>query len=311
VIRRAVTWLLASALLSAVLTGCGLGPGEDLGGASELRVTRDFGTELLASASLEQVRDGETVMRFLRSERDVETRYGGGFVQSIDGLEGGGAAGQVDWFYFVNGLEAETGAAERALAPGDVVQWDYRDWGEAMSVPAIVGAYPEPFVHGLEGKRLPTRVECEDDSAPACEEVKRRLTDAGVNVTSAPLGAAAGSEVLRVIVAPYEVARRSQAGASLERGPGESGVFARFGAGGATLELLDQNGEVASTAGPGAGLVAAAAPPGERAVWLVTGVDDAGVEAAARLLDEATLRDAFAVAATPEEGPVTLPVVTP
>ena len=62
----------------------------------------------------------------------------------------------------MNGQEASVGAADRELRPGDVVQWDYRDWTATMSIPAIVGAYPEPFLHGFEGKRLPVRVECPD-----------------------------------------------------------------------------------------------------------------------------------------------------
>ena len=39
------------------------------------------------------------------------------------------------------------------LHPGDVLWWDYRRWsGAAMSVPVVVGAYPEPFLHGFPGK---------------------------------------------------------------------------------------------------------------------------------------------------------------
>ena len=39
------------------------------------------------------------------------------------------------------------------LHPGDVLWWDYRRWsGGAMSVPVVVGAYPEPFLHGFPGK---------------------------------------------------------------------------------------------------------------------------------------------------------------
>jgi hypothetical protein len=34
-----------------------------------------------------------------------------------------------------------------------VLWWDYRRWsGGAMSVPLVVGAYPEPFLHGFPGK---------------------------------------------------------------------------------------------------------------------------------------------------------------
>src|SRR5207248_2028612 len=126
-------------------------------GAIELRVTRDFGIRALGPpARRDSVRESDTVMRFLQAERRVTTRYGGGFVQSIDGLAGSGSA-QRDWFYYVNGSEASVGAADFGLSPGDVVQWDYHDWTATQHVPAIVGAYPEPFLHGQEGKRLPTR----------------------------------------------------------------------------------------------------------------------------------------------------------
>jgi len=303
VARRAV--LLAASALA--LGGCGGGAGDELGGAAELRVTRDFGGERLAVAEREDVREGDTVMRFLQSEREVDTAYGGGFVQSIDGLEGEGPAGGSDWFYFVNGLEADVGAADHPLSPGDVVQWDYRHWEAAMRVPAIVGAYPEPFLHGVEGERIPTRVECQDDESVACREVKDRLGEAGVTATGAPLGAPAGDDILRVVVATWEVARDVQAARPIENGPAASGVFARFSADGSELALLDEEGEEASVLGPGAGLVAVTELSTQKPVWLVTGVDEAGVEGAAEALDEEALSDAFAVAVGPE-GPVSLPV---
>ena len=45
-------------------------------------------------------------MRLLQRNFDVKTRYGGGFVQQIDGVAGGREGGRrVDWFYYVNGIE--------------------------------------------------------------------------------------------------------------------------------------------------------------------------------------------------------------
>ena len=105
----------------------------------ELRVTRDFGQVPLRGAKKPVVRESDTVMRFLQSRAKVETRYGGRFVQAIDGVAGTAADEKRDWFYFVNGIEAPTGAADRKLEPGDVVQWDYRRWDAAQRVPAIVG----------------------------------------------------------------------------------------------------------------------------------------------------------------------------
>ena len=86
-VLRAASLAVALALS---LAGCGLGAGDERGGGAELRVTRDFGQELLASAERERVSEGDTVMRLLQSEADVDTEYGGGFVQSIDGLSGEG-----------------------------------------------------------------------------------------------------------------------------------------------------------------------------------------------------------------------------
>lgn len=295
-------------LLVLALAGCGLGPGEELeGGGAELSVTRDFGHERLVAAEQAELRESDTAMRLLQAQAEVETDYGGGFVQSVDGIEGEGPGGSHDWFYFVNGLEADVGAADYALSPGDVVQWDYRYWGEAMRVPAIVGAFPEPFVHGRRGERLPTRVECGEDVRAACDEVVDRLGDAGVTASEAPLGAPASSDVLRVVVATWPDARDVRALQPIETGPEASGVFARFTAGGEELALLDERGEEAAVAPSGSGLVAATESPDDHVVWVVTGTDPAGVEAAARALDEPVLEDSFAVAASPG-GPVPLPV---
>ena len=299
--------LLVIAACGLALAGCGLGPGGELGGGAELRVTRDFGQERLASAELTEVREGDTVMRFLQAEQEVDTAYGGGFVEGIGGLESEGPGGGRDWFYFVNGLEADVGAADHPLSPGDVVQWDYRYWQAAMRIPATVGAYPEPFLHGSRGERFPTRVECGDDVQAACDEVRERLEDAGVTASGAPLGAPATADVLRVVVATWPVARSVQAAQTLERGPAASGVFARFSPDGSELSLLDERGEPVRTAPAGTGLVAATELPEDHLVWVVTGVDQAGVEAAAEALDPEVLSDAFAVAVTPD-GPEALPV---
>jgi hypothetical protein len=58
----------------------------------------------------------------------------------------------------VNGIESDRGAAEYTLHPGDVEWWDYRSWSHAMSVPVVVGAFPEPFLHGFDGKVRPAVV---------------------------------------------------------------------------------------------------------------------------------------------------------
>jgi hypothetical protein len=296
---RQLAALLCVLATVAAPAGCGLGEGEERGGDSvELTVTRDFGHERLGEARIGSVREDETVLRMLRSEFDIETRFGGRFVQAIDGLEGHGAGGEADWFYFVNGVEASVGAADFELSPGDRVQWDYRDWRAAMRVPAIVGAYPEPFLHGLEGERRPVRVECEDAAAQVCRDARDALEGDGVSTSGSSLGAPGTETVTRLVVARWPEVRIVRGASGLEEGPEATGVFARFDPEGRSLELLNERGEVARTVRPGdgVGLVLAMRPRDEELVWLVTALDPDGLAAGVRALDERGLRDAIAVA---------------
>ncbi len=299
---------------AAALAACGLGAGESVSGV-QLTVTRDFGTRALGQREAAEVPGGETVMRFLTRNFKVTTRYGGGFVQSIAGLGGGEQRGRpVDWFYYVNGIEAPRGAASTKLVAGDRVWWDRHDWGAAMRVPAVVGSFPEPFRSGVAGRKLPVRLECERPSSPACSEAAARLAAAGVPVGRAVLGVLSQGRLLRVLVGRWPAVRRNQELKAIEEGPVRSGVFARIDAAGTRITAVDPEGRAVRTLGQGAGLIAATRPIEQDenlagATWVVTGTDDAGVLAAARALDEGALQDKFALAIDPQGVAVPLPSV--
>jgi hypothetical protein len=296
---------LALLLLSALaVAGCGLGPGDDLGKV-ELTVTRDYGTGHVVPPVSDEVNESDTVMRVLERNADTTTRYGGGFVQSIDGIEGDyGGGHSLDWFFYVDGIESTVGAADFQLRGGEAIWWDYRDWSAALSVPAVVGSWPHPFAGGYEGHDHPTAVECRDGGT-ACATVEARLRDAGATLASADEG---GQGPIRVLVGPWVRLRADPAAGQLEEGPDSSGVFARFepAGGGEELVGLDEKGDPARRFGAAAGLVAATRRGGGPPTWIVTGAGESGVEAAARLLDEASLRDHYAVAT--EGGAQTTPL---
>jgi hypothetical protein len=140
-------------LLAALVAGCGGGSASGSEQAT-LWVTRDGGAKVLVDA---RVPAGLTALQALDRETDVATRYGGRFVKSIAGLEGSLAA-QRDWFYYVNGIRADRGAAEYKLRPDDVLWWDFRSWETGDEHPVVVGAFPEPFLHGFDGERRPAAV---------------------------------------------------------------------------------------------------------------------------------------------------------
>ncbi|WP_028063402.1 DUF4430 domain-containing protein [Solirubrobacter soli] len=298
-------------IIVIALAGCGFGAGKKTGGSVTVAVTQNFGRAQLVPTSRQTASEGETVMRLLQRSSDVKTRYGGNFVQEIDGVSGGREDGRrVDWFYYVNGIESSIGAGERKLHPGDRVWWDHHDWETAMRVPAVVGAFPEPFRSGQDGKKLPIRLVCFAAEDRSCNEVEQRLSGAGVrNVARSNLESSPG-EVLRILVGKWSDVRKDIASRQLEEGPEVSGVFAKPNAAGNSIALMNPDGQVERTLGPGSGLVAATSYQEDHPTWIVTGTDDVGVAAAAAALNEDQLRYHFAVAIDAGRG-VPLPLEAP
>jgi hypothetical protein len=293
--------LVAAALVAVAAPGCGLGAGESSQGEATLTVTRDYGAERLLDASVSDPAASETVIRLLDREAEITTRYGGGFVNSIDGVEGEVSDGRrADWFFFVNGIESSRGAAEVTVRAGDRIWWDYRDWTAALRTPAVVGSWPEPFAQASTGaERLPVRVDCHGRRGP-CDAVAERLSEQGVeaSVNDARATDGDGPAALRLLVGPWEAIRSDPAAAQLDQGPQSSGVFARFEPShGRRYELvaLDQRADVIDEFGSGAGLVAGLRRGERPPTWLVTGTDPAGVERALGLLDTDDLANRYAV----------------
>ena len=284
---------VAIALLCAALAaaGCGLGPGAEVGNV-RLSVTREFGAVRVLDRSL-AAKESDTVMRVLEGAADISTRYGGGYVHAIDGVAEEQRGGDpYDWFFYVDGVESQIGAAEYELQGGERVWWDYRNWAATNHVPAVVGSWPAPFKEGIGGERRPVVVECRG-GGDACADTRAALEREGVEVVAGD-----PEKAIRVLVGPWERLRTDPTARLIEAGPAESGVFADFEPGGGGYELvpLAEAGERARSAGVDAGLVAATSRYGGLPVWVVTGGTPAAVRRAAGALDPKLLRDHYAIA---------------
>jgi hypothetical protein len=292
------TALAVAIAIAAASAGCGLGAGPTSEGAATLTVTRDYGSSQMLATDEQDPPESETVLRFLDREADITTRYGGGFVQSIDGQAGEEHDGRrSDWFFYVNGIESPVGAAEVHVRGGDRIWWDYRDWTDAMSVPAVVGSWPEPFSQVSAGaERRPVQVECMG-ARPPCETVADRLAEAGVDAGIERASHGHGrldASALRLLVGSWSQVRGDPAVNALRGGPADSGVFATFK--GRHLVGLDTSAKPARDLGTRSGLVAALRDGDNPPTWIVTGGHPAGVKAAADLLDTAGLRNRYAAA---------------
>jgi hypothetical protein len=256
-------------LLLAALLLAGCGPaGAGRNDPAQLTVTRDFGAKV--------VRQGEV---------DADT-------------VGAVTHAPLRW---VNGVAAH----DRTEVHGGDSVW--ADEGRPIaSTPAVVGSFPEPFLHGIGGKRLPVRVECADARGPACRQVSDRLASYRIPVARGGLQTARAEETLRVLVGPWTAIAPDPAVSALEQGPRASGVYARIAADGRSIAVLDAAGRPTRTLGAGTGLVAATKRPDERPTWVVTGTDAAGVASAARAFEEGTLGHRLALAVS-DDLPVALP----
>ena len=138
--------LLPLLCLVAALAGCGgvrrRRRGDALGDARSRRrgAGHDGGADRL---------DGDAG---IAASRMSKTSYGGRFVQSIE-------ASPATRAERATGSTSSTASRPIAALPstacatGDVVWWDYRSWaGEDMREPVVVGAFPEPFLHGYDGQ---------------------------------------------------------------------------------------------------------------------------------------------------------------
>jgi Domain of unknown function (DUF4430) len=187
----------ALAVLAVALAGCGSSSSTTTSaGRATLWVTRDRGAHVLHVAN---VPAGTSVMQALDRVADVKTRFSGRYVRAIDGLE---EHGRTSWFYYVNGYLADRSAAEYRLGAGDLAWWDFRKWRNPADDPLVVGAFPQPFENGYDGKRRRTVVITSNE--PSVRALARRL-----HATVVPAGVGmAASDVNVIEVSPGRTSAR-------------------------------------------------------------------------------------------------------
>ena len=229
--RRALgVAVLVAVLMAATSAGCGLGAGS-APTAVKLTVTRDFGAQVVRSESAPKVRGEETVMSLLMRNATVTTKYGGGFVQSIDGLSGGSgrrtAAGLVLLRQRHRGAQGRgrderacrrshlVGSArlepdrQRARSRG-VVSRSVREWDRRQTVA------------GARRMRL-------GDERVRARRSSRACSKLGVLAPLAAIGPGNEPETLRLMVGPWTAVSGDPTVHEIESGPGSSGVYARIG----------------------------------------------------------------------------------
>ncbi len=298
-----------------ILAGCSGEPeaadrssdGPEKGASARIVITAEFGQALIMEETID-IGSSTSAMQALKRVADVETKYGGGFVDDINGLRSEYGDGW-DWLICVNGIQTRTGALDYRLSPDDVALFDFHDWSFRIFTPATIGAFPEPFLHGYGGKVYPTYIVYEGNFKERASLLAEKLRDFGIEQVSVGSLAQLTKEAQQSGNLILIGSMNSDLINELNDIRDKMGFFTNFENG--RLLVFDEEGELAGEFGAGTGLIQATQNPWnpkgigacENVVWMVSGVDDTGVKAAVdTLLNRGEkLKYAFAVVVTSEE----------
>jgi hypothetical protein len=298
-------------LLAAIFSGCPAQPpaaGSDQPATVTVVVTRDFGQELILAEEL-IIEDGTDAMTALKAVAEVETKYGGGFVAAINGIKSE-EADQMDWLYYINGISLSLGAKDYRLGDGDIEHWDFRDWSYQQMIPAIIGAFPQPFLNGIKGEVKPTMVVYDAPFAEEAGALKAKLEEwevTEVRLESTETLADGVKEQNNLIILGG-----ADNGLILElNGLAKKMGFFAYSEGG-KITVLDGKGEPAGDYGAGWGLIQATQNPwspggtgsGESCVFIVSGADETGIKSAANALIDNSDRLGYAYAVLVNNGQI-------
>ena len=297
--ERIALALVTTCLFAFALSGCSTqGSTQPSDGAPpstiEVRIvaTQNFGQELLFD-KIVNVEDGTRAMDALAQVADVETAYGGGFINAINDYRSqfkGSHSAKKDWFIYANGILSNVGALDYTLHSGDIQHWDLHDWNLHHFIPAIIGDFPEPFVHGFKGKIRPSIVVHEDSFKKEAKDIAGKLRQLGVQDISvrdiSQLSEDNKESCNLIILGDMDCELVSELNQIWKR----LGFYTYFNEG--ELVVLNPQGEIVARHKSGSGLLQSTQNPwnpngigaSENVVWMISGVDDAGVKNAADIL---------------------------
>lgn len=223
---------------------------------------------------------------------DIETAYGGSFVNGINGLKSGytgnkaGKKNKQDWFLFINGCLLSSGANDAEVKNGDVVWWDYHEWGTIAFTPAMIGAFPQPFSQEAAIYYSPSAQDyaeklAEQLKAKGAEQVKVNEYDDQViiqrNIPSLVIG-------LWSELAEYPAIK------SMNENCRKTGVFCKFQATAFLPLTKDMKATDFAFAEGSACLTATGSGLGDtNSLWLIIAYDDQGLEKAVELLAQGNI----------------------
>lgn len=305
--KRVLTTIL---IVLALLTGC-VNEKAEQADKRELTilVTRDYGREIIEEKTIVP-NDDDTVMDLMQDNFDVETAYGGGFLNSINGLASGYTGEgnsskkgrKMDWFYYINGVMAEVGADQYNAKDANTISWDFHDWGGIMYVKTRIDAWPER----LDGRNV--EISWSSGFKAEAAKIKSLAQNAGGSVIDTDAESMNMDDLDKdaIFVGTWEDALNNKFIGKAFENRDRAGLYTTFSDEG--LLIFDDGGNITGSFETGAIIVAIQKSYGsEAAVLIVIGNENSLVKKAVDIfMDEESMKGAFGLAVT-EDGVYSAP----
>ena len=255
-------------------------------GVGQLFVSSNFGREIICDEKVKLI-PGEDVLGLLGRYVKVETQYGG-FIKSINNRKSARVQGQqYDWFYYINGIAANSSAKAYKLNAIDRVFWDYHPWTGATFIPAIIGAYPEPFVSGFKGQNNGVLLLHTNSAKAEAQKLAGSLKKSGTEKVEFKI--ISEEQIVKrnkptIVIGLWRDLEKEENLKEISSRNIKGGIFAEFSENG--FSFLDFKGNKIKTHNKAvAAIVATATGLGDpNPLWILTSLDETGLEQAVDLL---------------------------
>ncbi|QEK11386.1 hypothetical protein FQB35_02800 [Crassaminicella thermophila] len=174
------------------------------------------------------------------------------------------------------------------LHPGDIVWWDYHEWQSMGSTnSAVIGLYPEPFIHGYHQKVGLTTIITSENNFKLAEVLKKSLESKGVlsvTVKNLDEGILENRVGPTIVIGKWNELKKIEYLNDLNKAYRKAGTNVHFTDD--EIELLKSSGKVGKTIRNNAGVIVACGEGlgDDSPLWLIVGNDSKGLQQAVDVL---------------------------
>lgn len=158
------------------LNGCK----EEKIGTVRLTVSKDFFNEIIFDKEVD-LKNDYSIMDILKEHTEVETSYGGSFVESINSYKSNfkdaNKDKKRDWFYYVNGYMADVSSADYLPKENDHIVFDYHPWSDKSYNNNLIASFENIFKNGYMDQTIPSEIIYQKEFEEQKNTIKKQFSN--------------------------------------------------------------------------------------------------------------------------------------